>query len=84
MKFVPKFSKGNGDYNGVGTFIFIIGIIGFSILTCFLCFGKPLFEYYYAENSQLFIHYFLEFINDFHDPSDQIKYVNSIYFSLNL
>ncbi|MBG15694.1 MAG: hypothetical protein CL853_05010 [Crocinitomicaceae bacterium] len=62
MKFIPKFNKGNGDYNGVGSFIFIIGIIGFSILTCFLCFGKPLFEYYYAENSQLFIQYFFYLI----------------------
>ncbi len=58
IKFIPKYNKGNGNYNGVGSFIFCIGILGFIILSCLLIFGKSIFEYFYAENSQLFIEYF--------------------------
>ncbi len=40
IKFISKYNKGNGDYSGVGNFIFLIGIVGFSILCSLLFFWK--------------------------------------------
>jgi O-antigen/teichoic acid export membrane protein len=58
VKFIPNNNDGKGNYNGIASFIFCVGIIGFLIILLSLLFGKPIFEYFYTENSKLFIEYF--------------------------
>ena len=58
IKFIPINNDGKGGYNGVASFIFLVGIIGFLIVLLSLIFGKPIFEFLYSDNSKLFIEYF--------------------------
>lgn len=58
VKFIPNNNDGKGNYNGVASFIFFIGMVGFLIILLSLLFGKPVFEYFYGDNSKLFIEYF--------------------------
>ena len=57
IKFIPSFFSEKGNYKGSATFIFWIGIVGFLVSILAIIFGKPVFIYFYGENSSLFISY---------------------------
>ena len=61
VKFIPKF-RIDFTYKGSATYIFKISIIGFLVSTLMLFFGKPIFDYFYLDNSSLFITYFFYLI----------------------
>ena len=46
IKFIPNNNDGKGNYNGIASFVFFVGIIGFLIILLSLLFGKPIFEYF--------------------------------------